>query len=681
MSAAETLPSVCPLDCPDTCSLSVQVVDGVVTKVRGSHANPLTAGKICRKVAVGLPGLVHGETRLRRPQLRRGEKGAGVFEPVAWDVALDTIHTRYSEIIERHGPQAIVPFNYGGPGGLLGGGAMALRFFHRLGASGVLRTPLCAGASAEAYESLFGDVPGIPPEELVDSGLIVIWGNNITVSSLHLTTLLRRARKNGAKLVVIDPKRTRIAEEADLHLGLVPGSDVALGYAIAAELDRMGALDRAFIAENVEGAERYLERARTFSLERAAEVCGLTLDGLRAFAELWRSTRPASTIVGVGPERNRNGAGGIRTAYALPVLTGNFGVRGAGVMAANSAFFPARNELTCPELMPEGTRELNILDIPRHILDRDLSPPIASVFIFNHNPVAVHPQQHRMREALGREDLFTVGCDIAMTDSMAYADVVLPAATHLEYADVYPSYGHPYLQRAEPVIEPVGESLPNSEIFRRLAQRFGFDDAAFTASDTDLCDEALDWSDPRIGLRSASLLGVDAAIDLAPSGTPTIFRGLRPDTPSGKAELYSIALEDSCGEGLPSYRPLERTHEFLLVSPASDRRTNSTFGGVAALDEETAVEMNPEDAARHGFESGRRVRLSNEQGEVVSRVVVTPAVRPGTLYVPKGSWLRTSETGQTINALVPGHRTDLGDGACYNDAQVEITPLRDERSP
>jgi anaerobic selenocysteine-containing dehydrogenase len=677
MGAVQTLPSVCPLDCPDTCSLSVQVVDGVVARVRGSRANPLTGGKICKKVALGLPGLVHGETRLKQPLLRRGEKGAGVFEPATWDVALDTIQTKYTEIIERHGPQAIVPFNYGGPCGLLGGGAMALRFFHRLGASGVLRTPLCAGASAEAYESLFGDVPGIPPGELVDSALIVIWGNNITVSSLHLTSILRRARKNGAKLVVIDPKRTRIGQEADLHLGLVPGSDVVLGYAIAAELERIGALDRAFIAENAEGAERYLERARSFPLERAAEICGLPAEGLRTFAELWRSARPAATIVGVGPERNRNGAGGIRAAYALPVLTGNFGVRGAGVMAASSALFPIRNEFTYPELMPEGTRELNILDIPDHILDRELSPPIESVFIFNHNPVAVHPRQHRMREALAREDLFTVGCDIAMTDSMSYADVVLPAATHLEYADVFPSYGHQYLQRAEPVIDPVAESLPNSEIFRRLAKRFGFEGAGFTASDAELCDEALDWSDPRIGLRSASGLGVDDAIDLAPSGTPTIFRGLRPDTPSGKAELYSRALQDSCGEGLPSYRPLERTHEFLLVSPASDRRTNSTFGGVAALAEETAVEMNPEDAARHGLESGRRVRLSNEQGEVVLRVVVSAAVRLGTLYVPKGSWLRTSETGQTINALIPGHRTDLGDGACYNDTQVEITPLDD----
>jgi anaerobic selenocysteine-containing dehydrogenase len=485
--------------------------------------------------------------------------------------------------------------------------------------------------------------------------------------------LIRRAREDGAKLVVIDPKRIRIAEEADLHLALMPGSDVVLGYAIAAELERLRALDRAFLAANAVGVDEYLERARAFSLERAAEICGLAVEDLRTFARLWSETRPVCTIVGVGPERNRNGGGGIRTALALPVLTGNFGVPGAGVMGGTGEFFPIlADALERPDLVPEGTRELNVLDIPNHVLDPHFEPPIGGLFIFNHNPVAVHPHQQRMRTALVREDLFIVGCDVAMTDSMAYADVILPAATHLEYADIYAAYGQAFLQRAERVIEPVGESLPNSEIFRRLAGRFGFDDPLFRTTDLELCELAVDWGDPRIGLRSAAELGVEEAIDLAPGGTPTLFRGRSPDTPSGRAELYSKSLEDARGEGLPSYRPLERSHEFLLVSPASDRRTNSTFGGVAELDEETSVEMNDGDAARHAMRDGQRVRLWNQQGEVVLRLRTTSAVRPGTLYVPKGSWLRTSETGQTINALIPGHRADLGDGACYYDTQVEI---------
>ncbi|MFV1978105.1 MAG: molybdopterin-dependent oxidoreductase [Myxococcota bacterium] len=675
MSTQLNLPSVCPLDCPDTCSLEVEVTDGVVTKVMGSKANPFTDGKICNKVARGLPGLVHGPTRLTHPLRRTGSKGSGSFERISWEAALDTVHDGFQQIIQRQGPESIVPFNYSGPAGFLNEGAMSQRFFHRLGASLVRRSPLCAGASYEAYESLFGPTPGVPPQELADARLIVIWGNNVTVSALHLTTWIRRARKQGAKLVVIDPKRIRIAEVADLHLGLLPGSDVALGYAIAAELERMGALDRAFLDDHAVGVDAYLERAREFSLERAAEICGLAVEDLRTFAELWRDTRPACTVVGVGPERNRNGGGGIRTALALPVLTGNFGVPGAGIMGAAGEFFPTLDDaLERPDLVPEGTRELSILDIPDHILDPDFAPPIEGLFVFNHNPVAVHPRQHHVRAALSREDLFIVGCDVAMTDSMAYADVILPAATHLEYADVYAAYGQAFLQRAEPVISPVGESLPNLEIFRRLALRFGFEDEAFAATDAELAELAVDWSDPRIRLGSAADLAVDDAIDLAPAGAPTLLRGLSPRTPSGKAELYSKPLEESRGEGLPSFRPLTRSNEFVLVSPASDRRTNSTFGGVAALDEETSVEMNPEDAARHALEGGQRVRLSNDGGEVLLRLRITSAVRRGTLFVAKGSWLRTSETGQTINALIPDHRADLGDGACYYDAQVDIHP-------
>jgi anaerobic selenocysteine-containing dehydrogenase len=344
-------------------------------------------------------------------------------------------------------------------------------------------------------------------------------------------------------------------------------------------------------------------------------------------------------------------------------------------MGGADEFFPTLDDaLERTDLVPEGTRELNILDVPDHILDPEFTPPIGGLFVYNHNPVAAHPRQHRMRAALSREDLFVVGCDVAMTDSMAYADVILPAATHLEFDDIYAAYGQAYLQRAERVIEPVGESLPNIEIFRRLGRRFGFDDSVFEATDDELCELAVDWSDPRIRLDSAADLGVHDAIDLAPKGTPTVLRGLSPDTPSGRAELYSKSLEEKRGEGLPSYRPLERSHEFLLVSPASDRRTNSTFGGVEALDEETCVEMNPVDAERHALRDGQRVRLTNEGGEVVLLLRTTPAVRTGTVYVAKGSWLRTSETGQTINALIPGHRTDLGDGACYYDAQVDIQP-------
>jgi anaerobic selenocysteine-containing dehydrogenase len=668
-----THPAVCPLDCPDTCSLSIQTEAGMITQVRGSDVNPFTAGKICNKVAHGLAGLVHGPNRLTQPLRRSGKKGSGEFQAITWEVALDEIHERYQQIIAEHGPEAIVPFNYAGPHGLLAGGSMALRFFNKLGASSVDRPPLCGGIQSAAYESIFGETPGIPPEEIAHSKLIVIWGFNITVSGLHLTRVIRNAQSEGAKLVVIDPKRTPIAERADLHLASLPGTDVVLGYAIAAELERLGALDHDFIRANVSGADAYLERARTFSLEKAAEICGLKIEDLRTFAALFRDIRPSATLVGVGAERNRNGGGGIRASFALPILTGNFGKLGAGVCAGHSEYFPIHYDaLEGSEFASEGTREFNILDIPDHVLDPNCSPPIQSLFIFNHNPVAVHPRQNRMREALSREDLFVIGSDVSMTDSLAYADIILPAASHVECDDIYPSYGHQYLQRAEPVIAPVGDSLPNTEIFRRLARRFGFSDPAFKQTDRELIDEAIDRGDPRLGGRSGTEIGIDEALDLAQEGSPTVLRGALPTTPSGKAELFSTQLEEERGEGLPSYRPLESNEPFYLVSPSSDRRTNSTFGGVEAMHEEITVEMHPLDAAANGLSHGQNVQLSNEQGAVILKLRISDAVRTGTLYVPKGSWLKDNVSGQSINALIPGHKADLADGACYNDTRVKI---------
>lgn len=670
---ATTRPGVCPLDCPDTCSLTVHVRDGLVTKVAGSRANPVTAGKICSKVTRGLPELVHGPARLTTPLRRCGERGSGAYEPTSWDSALDEIHDRYRAIIAEHGAQAIVPFSYAGSMGLLARSGMSARFFHRLGASALDPTPLCAATTAVAYESLFGDVPGIVQDELTDSKLIVIWGHNVTTSGLHLTRAIRRAKQRGAKLVVIDPKRTRIAEEADLHLGLLPGTDVVLAYAVAAELDRRDALDRDFLRANAVGTEAYLERARSYTIDAAAEICGLAAADILAFAEYWRDRRPAGLVVGIGVERNRNGGAGIRGAYALPVLTGNFGVRGAGICAEYEGFFPLRwDALDRPDLRSGTTRTLSILDVPDHILDPSCDPPIRSVFIFNHNPIAVHPRQRHLQRALSREDLFIVGCDISMTDSMAYADIILPACTHLEYGDLYPSYGHAYLQRSERVIPPVGEALPNSEIFRRLSRRFGFDDEALRQSDDEIIEEIIDSRHPALAGRNMCAIGADMPIDCAPDGTPTLFRGCTPTTPSGKAELYSETLEAEYGAGLPRYRPLEREHAYLLVSPASDDRTNSTFGGTSTSSRPVRIEMNPRDAAERGLRSGQRVRVWNEQGEVFLQLEVSDAIRSGTLFTEKGTWLRSSDTRQTINALIPGHKSDLAGGACYYDTQVEI---------
>lgn len=664
--------SVCPLDCADTCSLSVEVKDGKIHKVRGGEANPFTGGKVCSKVTTGFPAQVHGPNRLTTPLRLSGSKGSGQYEAISWDAALEEIHQRYKAIISEHGPEAIVPLSYGGPMGLLAGGSMDKRFFNKLGATQVDASTLCAGVSGAAYESVFGDTGGIPYAELSESKLIIVWGNNITVGNLHLIKLLRRARKSGAKLVVIDPKRIRIADEADLHLPIVPGTDVVLAYAVAAELERLGALDDSFIAEHVHGAEAYLERARTFSLADAASICGIALADIEEFVGMWANIRPAAISIGVAPERNRNGGGGIRAAFALPVLTGNIGMPGAGVCDV-SGFFPIQHDvLEQSSLIPEGTREISVLDIPSKILSPGDGVPIKSVFIYNHNPVAVHPRQAHMQEALLSENLFVVGSDITMTDSMIYADIILPAASHFEYGDLYKAYGHHYLQRSEAVIDPVGDALPNTELFRRLASKFGFEEACFSHSDEALMNAAIKPDVAALDGRLAVDISTEGAIDMTVGSRGTLLRGATPDTPSGKIELFSEALEQDCGEGLPQYRPLETAFRFVLVSPSSDKRTNSTFGGVADHDRDISVEMNPDDAVILGLSDGQQVRIFNDQAEVVMPLSVSDKVRCSTLYVPKGAWIKDSETGQTINALIPGHKADIAGGACYNDTTVDV---------
>ncbi|MEH6591657.1 MAG: molybdopterin-dependent oxidoreductase [Halioglobus sp.] len=668
-------PTVCPLDCADTCSMTVGVKHGKVQEVRGSDVNPFTRGKICAKVANGLVHQVHGPDRLTQPLRRTGPKEDGAYEAISWDVALDEIYSRFQHIIEQFGPQAIAPLTYGGPMGLLGHGSMANRFFNRLGASQVDSSPLCAGVSGLAWETVFGDAGGIPYTELAESKLIVVWGNNITVAHLHLIKVLREARAKGAKLVVIDPKRIRIADEADLYLPVLPGTDVVLAYAVAAELARQGALNQTFIDQHVTGAEAFLAEAEKYPLAKAADICGLELADIQQFVAMWRDIAPAAISMGVAPERNRNGGGGIRAAFALPVLTGNIGPVGAGVCDV-SGFYPVeKDQLKRPDLIPEGTREFSVLEIPERILSPGSDTPVKGVFIYNHNPIAVHPQARKMQQALMSEDLFVVGSDVSMTDSMACADIILPASTHLEYGDLYKSYGHHYLQRTEAAIAPVGESVPNMELFRRLAARFGFTEPCFSDTDEQMIDMAISSDTPALEGRNAMALSTHEAVDMSVGNTDSLLRGALPDTPSGKIELYSAALEHECGEGLPRYRALDSTRGFILVSPASEKRTNSTFGGVADHDTDLLVEMHPADAVSLALVDGQTVRLFNDLGEVILPLQVSDKVRRGTLYVPKGAWLRSCPSGQSVNALIPGHTSDIGGGACYNDATVDVVAM------
>src|SRR5438034_1292145 len=566
--------SVCPLDCPDTCSLSVTVDNARIVRVRGSRANPYTAGVICTKVATSYPDWVHGPGRLLTPLRRVGAKGEGRFAGASWDEALDIIHDRFTAAMAAHGPESVLPLNYAGPHGMLAYAAMDLRFFHKLGASLLDRSPLCGGIRSQAWMGTFGAAPGIAPEQVRLSTLVIAWGNNVTWSNLHLTPIINAARRTGAKVVVVDPKRTKIAEQADLHIALKPGTDVVLAWAVAAELERRGGLDHGFIDRHVEGFEAYMEQARRVSVSEAARICEVPEAQIFQLAEWYHTLSPAAISVGNGLERNQNGGSGIRAIFALPALAGKFGVPGGGLVNGAGHVFP---------------------------------------------------------KTLAR------------------------------------------LQRAEPVIAPVGESLPNTEIFRRLAARFGFTDPAFTASDADLMDDAIDPADPRLGGVRPSQLPTDKATAMTIGGEPAVlFKNVFPKTPSGKVELASGYLETKYGQRLPSFRPYQTPYPLILITPASDERVTSTFGGLKAGDATPPLEMHPDDARARGLEPGSMVRVWNELGEVHLPLEVTDAIRPGVVCSLKGAWMRTSDNGQTVSALAPGHHADLCGGACYNDTRVEV---------
>ena len=676
----ETKPSVCPLDCPDTCSLSVKTDGTCVLEVRGSKANPYTAGVICNKVMRAFPDFVHGANRLTNPLKRVGPRGSGQFEIISWDKALDLVHEGFTSAIRKYGSQTVMPLNYAGPHGELACGSMDRRFFHKLGATLLARGELCGLVRGSAYTSLYGTVPGMPPEQMRHSDLIIIWGNNVTVSNLHLARVIKAARDNhGAKLIVIDPKRTPIAEKADMFIQIQPGTDVVLALAMAAELERRGVHNDVFIDKWVDGYDAYMENARTYTTEMVSEICGIDYEIFRQFSEWYTAGKIVSVSVGNGLERGHSGGSGIRAAMALQALTGNHGQLGAGVFAKPGNSFPKSTvQLQRPDLVPEGTRTINIVDTSKVLLNKSMEPPIKAVFIYNHNPVVTHPDQNRMRRALAQEDLFIVGADVVMTDSMAYCDVVLPAASHFEFADIYGSYGHHYLQRAEPVIPRVGESLPNTEIFRRLAARFGFDDQIFHETDAELMDAAFAEGDPRLNGYRPSELPLEKALAMGTKDgadmilCDTVF----PDTESGKIELFSQDLEDRFGYGLPRFEPVERKYPLSIISPSSSKRTNATFGGCALSDGQEEVEINPLDAEMRGISDGDKLRVHNERGETLLIARITDAVLPGVLYTPKGAWLSASKSGQTVNALLDADiRTDIEDGACCNEAFCEVSRI------
>jgi len=666
MSAPAVVPSACPLDCPDNCSLDVTVEDGRIVRVEGARErNELTEGLICSKVR-RIAAHVHGDARVAHPHLRVGPKGEGGFEPLSWDDALALVAARLVECRDRFGGESILPYSYGGSNGRLTQDTTDALLFSRLGASRLART-VCAIPTGLAATAMTGKMAGVALPDYEHAELIVVWGTNPHATGIHLVPIVERARARGAKLVVVDPRRTGLAVKADLHLAVRPGSDVVVALAAIRELFASRRADLAFLAASTTGSEELRRRAEPWTIGRAAEVAGLDAGELRRFVDLYAASSPAVVRCGWGVERNRNGVSAIAAILALPAVGGKFRVRGGGYTLSNSGAWKLDAGFgtgTAP-----ATREINMNRLGEALTALD-DPPLRLLFVYNSNALATTPNQNLVRRGLAREGLFTVVFDAVWTDTARWADVVLPATTFLEHRELSRGYGAYSLHVAEPAIPPVGESRGNFQVFAELAVRTGVATAAEIPSEAATLERLLDSTGRGEALR-AELAGRGSGVPSV-GERPVQFVDVLPATPDRRMHLAPPELEG--GETAPLYgflpEPSATEGRLALISPATSRTISSTFGQLGP--ERVPVELHPDDAAARGISQGDRVRVWNELGEVIVPARLTRSVRRGVAVLPKGLWSRQTANGATANALAPDTLTTVGGGACFNDARVEI---------
>jgi anaerobic selenocysteine-containing dehydrogenase len=660
-----TVRTACPLDCPDSCTLDVTVEKGRIVRIDGGDVNPVTRHYICGKVR-RFAERVYGEDRLLYPAVRKGAKGQGTFTRVSWEEALDLITEKMRDIRDRYTAEAILPFYYGGSNGLLTQDTNDAALFRAFGASRMART-VCAAPTGAANQMLYGKMPGVTYQDYVHARLIILWGVNPSASGIHLIPYLMEARRAGAQLVVVDPRATSLARQADLHLAPKPGTDLPLALAIHRHLFESGAADTAFLERHANGADRLRQRASEWTIERAAEVAGVPAASLQQLASMYATASPALVRCGWGLERNRNGGSAAAAVLALPTVGGKFGVRGGGYSMSNSSAWGIKAAAWLDDTPEPATRLINMNHLGRALLEYD-SPPVQMLFVYNCNPLATMPDQMRVLEGLKREDLFTVVYEQVVTDTARYADVLLPATTFVENYDIAKGYGPISLQLVRPVIEAVGEARPNAEVFSDLAERLGVGQAE---EETDTLLRVVGRLPSGIG---DELMERGAAVPPY-GGAPIQFVDVFPLTPDRKVQLFSEELDRAAPAGLYGYQPDPATAQYplTLISPASEKSVSSTL---AELRQRAAVlQMNPADAQARGLATDDPVRIFNDLGEVHCPVALNKDIRPGTVSLPKGLWRKSTYNGLTSNALVPDSLTDLGAGACFNDARVQVSSL------
>jgi anaerobic selenocysteine-containing dehydrogenase len=679
-AAPRAFRAACPHDCPDTCAMRVTVQGDKVVKLYGDPDHPTTGGALCTKVSRYAERTEHAE-RVLKPLKRVGPKGAGEFVEVSWDEALDDIAARLSEIARRD-PQAIVPYSYAGTMGMVQGEGMAARFFNKLGASRLDRT-ICSSAGGDALLATYGGKVGMHVEHFAESRLIVIWGSNSITSNLHFWPIALAAKRAGATLVCIDPRRTETAEKCHVHLALTPGSDGALALAVMHELIVNDWLDHDYIARHVDGWDGLRERALQWAPERAAVECGLAVDQIRDFARLYGTTKPAGIRLNYGMQRVRGGGNAARLVALLPCLTGAWRHRAGGMLLSASGWLKDfRNPgFDHPGLLAgRDPRTVNMVtigdDLQRQTGEtmpdgRVFGPRIEALIVYNSNPVAVAPDSRRVAAGFRREDLFTVVLEHFLTDTADHADYVLPATTQLEHWDVHGSYGHTTIVINEPALTPRGQSRSNAAIFRALAQRMGFTEPCLRDDDETLARQAFKGPVSFEELREVGWARLPLPeAPFADGGFPT---------PSGKARC------DAPGIGLPDHVPpyesvrsapeLAKRFPLAMISPPARNFLNSTFVNVKslrAIEHEPILEIAADDAAARGIADGDIVRVFNDRGDYRCAARVSARARPGVVHGLGVWWRKYGLDGTNVNELTHQKLTDLGRAPSFYDCLVEV---------
>ena len=667
LTAEHVVDTVCPLDCPDACSLDVTLQDGRITSIDGSPHNPVTNGYICAKVR-RFTERVYGSDRLLHPMIRRGPKGLARFERASWDDAMALIAQRMEEARDTWGGESILPYSYGGSNGLLTQDTSDATLFRRLGASRLART-VCAAPTGAANEALYGKMPSITYADYPEARLIILWGANPSASGIHMVPYIRDAQRNGATLIVVDPRTTPLAKQADIHLAVRPGTDLPIALSIHRFLFEEGRADDEFLRTHTRNADKLRAKALPWTFERAAAEAGVSAAALERVARHYVDATPALIRCGWGQERNRNGGNSSLAILTLPAVGGKFGVRGGGYAMSNTAAWGIeRTWIGAPE---PRTRLVNMNQLGRALTELD--PPVRVLFVYNSNAAVTSPDQRRIMCGLERDDLFTVVFEQVMTDTARYADVILPATTFLEGYDLVRGYGPISLRLGKPVIEAVGEARPNADVFGELLHRL---DLAEPTDPQGELEEMLHVIARLPGSSGHELSERGAAIPLA-GGRPIQFVDVYPRTADRKVDLFPEFLDAQAPAGLYGYQPDPATTDFplALISPASERTISSTLSELPRPD--VRLLMHLDDAAARGLADGDEVRIFNALGEVRCGLQVGTWVRPGTVVLPKGLWRKHTANGFTANALAPDSLTDLGGGACFNDARVDVRRASD----